>query len=237
MQQRPRQLTLELPLAPSYSADDFLVAHSNNTAFATVLRWPQWPGRRLIIAGPAGSGKSHLAAIWAQRSGARIVKAARLTLADLPVLALHTALVVEDADQAAAREAELFHLLNLMEERGHFVILTAQSPPDNWKLATPDLLSRLRLAPLVRLGPPDAALVHDVLVKLFADRQLAVDPPLVAYIARHVERSLGAARALVERLDREALAQGRRITRAMAAAILLDREDDMSDGVPDNIVE
>ena len=221
---RPRQLTLELPLDPSYGADDFLVAHSNNEAFATLLRWPHWLGRRLILAGPGGSGKSHLAAIWAQRSGARVVSAGRLTLPDLPALALVPALVIEDADIAPVPEAALFHLLNLMEERGHFVVLTAKAPPDAWNLMTPDLLSRLRLARLVTLGPPDEALVRDVLVKLFADRQLTVEPSLVAFLARHVERSLGAARALVERLDREALAQGRRITRAMASPMLMDAD-------------
>ena len=226
MPQRPRQLTLELPLEPSYRADDFLQAHSNNAAYATIMRWPHWLGRRLLITGPPGSGKSHLAAIWAQRASARMVRANALALPDLSALALSAALVIEDANQAPVQEAALFHLLNLADERGHFVLLTASAAPDSWGLKTPDLLSRLRLAPLAELGAPDEPLVRDVLVKLFADRQLAVEPALVAWLARHVERSLGAARALVDRLDREALAQGKRITRAMAAGILALEPDE-----------
>ena len=227
MPHRPRQLTLELPLEPSYRADDFLVAKSNNAAYATVLRWPQWLGRRVIIAGPAGSGKSHLAAIWAQRSGARVVKASALSLAEAPALAGAAALVIEDADRRPLDEAALFHLLNLADERGGFVLLTASAAPDGGGLQTKDLLSRLRLAQLHEIGAPDEALVRDVLVKLFADRQLVVEPPLVAFLARHVERSLGAARTLVDRLDREALAQGKRISRAMAAQLLaLNINDD-----------
>ena len=217
---RPRQLTLELSLEPSFREEDFLLAHSNMVALATLRRWPHWPGRRLIITGPPGSGKSHLAAIFAQRAQARVLRAAAIRLADVPALAHAPALAIDDADIAPIDEAALFHLLNLMDERGHFVVMTAKSPPDLWGLRTPDLLSRLRLSPLAPLGPPDEALVRDVLVKLFADHQLVVEPSVVAWLTRHLERSLGAARAAVETLDREALSLGRRVTRPLASRVL-----------------
>ena len=221
----PRQLALELSLAPSFREEDFLLAHSNNVALAMLRRWPHWPGRRLIIAGPTGSGKSHLAAIFAQRAQARMLRGGAIRLADVPLLAHAPALVIDDADRAPIEETALFHLLNLMDERGHFVVMTARTAPDAWGLTTPDLLSRLRLAPLVPLEPPDEALVHDVLVKLFADHQLVVEPPVVAWLTRHLERSLGAARAAVQKLDREALALGRRITRPLASTVLSLHDD------------
>jgi chromosomal replication initiation ATPase DnaA len=95
-----------------------------------------------------------------------------------------------------------------------------------WGVKTPDLLSRLRLAPLVEIAPPEPPLIEAALTKMFADRQLSVEPSLIAYIARRLERSLGSARALVEALDAEALAQGRKVTRAMAAALLSEAEPD-----------
>ena len=111
-------------------------------------------------------------------------------------------------------------LVNLMRERGTALVMTAKAPPDAWGLRTADLLSRLRLAPSVALGLPDDALMRAVLVKLLVERQLVVDTSVVGYIALRLERSLGAARAFIDALDREAMARQRRISRAMAADVL-----------------
>jgi chromosomal replication initiation ATPase DnaA len=130
--------------------------------------------------------------------------------------------LIEDADRVGAEEAALFHLLNLARESGAHLLLTARGQPDGWGLKTADLVSRLRLAPIVSLGAPDLDLTQAVLFKLFSDRQLMVDPSVVSYVALRIERSLDAARAIVAALDREALAQGKRVTRAMAAQFLRD---------------
>ncbi|MBV8664492.1 MAG: hypothetical protein JO107_15480, partial [Hyphomicrobiales bacterium] len=172
--------------------------------------------------GPDGSGKSHLGAIWAREADAQVVSAASLPSASLIELAASSALLIEDADHIGADEAALFHLMNLTRESGAFLLITARAPPDMWGLKTPDLLSRLRLAPIVSLGAPDPELTKQVLFKLFSDRQLVVDPSVVAYIALRIERSLNAARAIVAALDREALARGKGVTRAMAAELLRD---------------
>jgi chromosomal replication initiation ATPase DnaA len=102
--------------------------------------------------------------------------------------------------------------------------MTSRTAPDAWDLNTPDLLSRLRLAPVVRLAAPDVELTEAVLFKLFSDRQLEVEPHVITYIALRIERSLGAARALVAALDNEALTQGGRITRTMASNLLREME-------------
>ncbi len=183
-------------------------------------RWPNWPGRMLLLLGPTGSGKSHLGAIWAQRAGARILRAPDLVNADVPALAASGPLLIEDFDRQQGLEAELFHLINLVREREGYLALTARNWPDSWGLATKDLLSRLRLAPAIEIGEPDDALVRAVLVKLFIDRQLAVDTSVVEYLALRIERSLAAARAIVQTLDREALEQRRPVTRPMAAEVL-----------------
>lgn len=209
------QMTLDLAGAPRHGVEDFMVSASNEAAFAAISRWPDWAAPWLLLTGPRGAGKTHLAAIWAQRAGARVASAAALDGADLPALAAGP-LAVEDADRLGGAEAALFHLLNLMRESGAALLLTASSEPSGWGLRTPDLLSRLRLAPSVALEAPDDALMRAALVKLFVDRQLTVDVGVVELLALHLDRSLDAARRCVEALDARSLAERRRITRAMA---------------------
>ncbi len=220
MNGKARQLSLDLPVEPRFGREDFLVSPSNERAWNQFERWPDWPDRVLLLAGPGGAGKSHLAAIWAARAQARVIAAGSLALADLPALAASGAVLVEDADQAAGVETPLFHLINLARASGAFLVLTARGFPDHWGVAMADLLSRLRLAPVVVLGEPDDALVRAVLVKLFVDRQLVVEAGLIEYLAVRIERSLDAARQAVEALDREALALGRPITRQLAGEVL-----------------
>jgi chromosomal replication initiation ATPase DnaA len=172
------------------------------------------------------SGKCHLGAIWARAAGAVTIEAASLVEAEPVELARATAILIENAERIGSGEANLFHLINLARESGAYLLMTAHGAPDNWAIQKADLLSRLRLAPIVALGEPDAELARAVLFKLFSDRQLAVDPAVIAYIGLRIDRSLGAARAIVEALDREALARGKAVTRSMAAAMFKDLEDE-----------
>lgn len=227
MREGPRQLAFDLPSHPRFGREDFLVSPSNERAYALIETWPDWPDPILHLRGPRGSGKSHLAAIWAAKAHAWTVDAFEISNARVPHLISTKALVIEDADRAGADEHALFHLVNLARERRSFIVLTASVRPEEWGIATPDLLSRLRLAPAVDLDPPDDALLKAVLVKLFVDRQLVVDTSVVDYLASHMERSLAAAGEIVAALDREALSRGRRITRPMAAD-LLAHSDEMS---------
>jgi chromosomal replication initiation ATPase DnaA len=220
MHDAPRQLAFDLPLDPRYGREDFLVSPSNERAYALIERWPDWPDPILHLTGPEGSGKSHLASIWATAAHAWTIDAFEVSRERVPHLVSNGALVVEDADRGNRDEAALFHLLNLSRERGAFVVLTSAGPVDAWGIRTPDLVSRLRLAPGISLDPPDDALLKAVLVKLFVDRQLVVDTSVVEFLTLRIERSLARAAEVVMDLDREALSRGRRITRPMAAEIL-----------------
>ena len=220
MMSPPRQLTFRWPHSPSFAREDFLSAPSNLDALAAVDQWPNWASRMLMLVGPEGAGKSHLGAIWARAAGAVCLAGEELDEPSLEACAKASAVLIEDADQAMGAEAILFHLINAALQYNAWLLLTSRTGPDNWGLDTPDLLSRLRLAPVVRLAAPDIELTEAVLFKLFSDRQLQVEPHVIAYIALRIERSLGAARELVAMLDNEALTQGRRITRAMASATL-----------------
>jgi chromosomal replication initiation ATPase DnaA len=219
----PRQLALTLSHEQSFAREDFLSGPSNAVALALVERWPDWPARAVALVGPEGSGKSHLAEIWAAETHARLVSGPNLREASLPSALATGAVVIDNLFEGDINERALFHLLNLAREEGAYALLTMRTPPAGWNLMLRDLASRLRALPVVTLSPPDDVLLRALLVKLFADRQIAVEESLITYLVTHIERSCAAARSVVEELDREALRQKRPITRALAAELHRER--------------
>jgi len=215
----PRQLVLALDHSVSFAREDFLRGPSNVSALTLIDRWPDWPDRIVAMVGPEGSGKSHLAAIWAEVSGARILSAKLLSITDLPAAFVTGALVLEDLEFAGLDERALFHFLNLAREQRAFVLITSRSPLPTFPVAIRDLASRMRALPSVTLASPDDVLLRALIVKLASDRQIAVDEALVNYLANRIERSFAAARAAVYRLDKEAMRQRRPVTRALAAEL------------------
>ena len=222
----PQQQTFDWGVRPALGREDFLVAPCNRAAVAWLDRWPDWPGPALVIHGPPGSGKSHLGEVWRRRNGADIVPAARLSDAAADAGHAASALVVDGLD-GPVEERALLHTYNGIAERGGHLLLTARTPPAHWPLALPDLASRLRLAPAAALGLPDDALLGALMLKLFADRQIAVAPEVPAYVVPRIERTFEAVARLVERLDRAALAEGRPITVPLVRMVLaLDQGGD-----------
>lgn len=219
-----RQLTLDLTTAPAHSRADFLPARANAAALSALDAPQDWPQGRMLLIGPEGAGKTHMAAFWAAENGARRIKAAALRPEAADLLATEGgALVVEDADRAgraAGAEQALFHLWNLCGPRDCLLLLTARSAPRDWGLVLPDLRSRMDAMPQVRLGSPDQALLAAVLVKLFSDRQLAVPPGMIDWLVMRMQRDLGTARRLVAAIDRAAMAKQGPVTRKIAADLL-----------------
>lgn len=214
-----RQIPLDLPIAERRGRDDWIVSAANAEATALIERFPDWPGDVVLVTGPVGAGKSHLAHVFAERSGAAILAAEDLADRDPLELARNPALVVEDLGEGLD-ETVLFHLLNAARQAGRKVLVTAATPPSEWGLRLADLASRLRAATPVALREPDDALLEALLAKLFSDRQTMVDPSVIAFLARRMERSFAAAHDLVAALDREALAAKTPITRAVAARVV-----------------
>jgi chromosomal replication initiation ATPase DnaA len=215
----PRQLAFALPHAESFTRDDFLEGPANAAALALIDGWPDWPNRVMLLVGPEGSGKSHLASIWAEEAGARSTSAHTLTADEVPGSLATGALVVEDLRSGDVDERALFHLLNLAREDQASVLITARTPPSSLEIELRDLRSRLRAIPVVSLQPPDDQLFRALIVKFCADRQLSVDEAVVSFLANRLERSFAAARQAVELLDTEALRLGRPVTRALAAEL------------------
>lgn len=214
-----RQLAFEFSPQPRYGDDDFLIAPSNEAAHALVQSWPAWPDPVLALVGAPGSGKSHLASIWARRAQAVFVPPdAVASEADLgEFYGRH--ILLEDADRVLDEQG-LFHLFNLVQESRATMLMTAKTGPESWGVGLPDLRSRLRRAPVAHIESPNDDLVRAVLVKLFDDRQLAVEANVIDYIALRIDRSLDAAREIVAALDAEALARGRAVGRGLAAEVI-----------------
>lgn len=227
-----RQLPLSLATPASRTRDDFIVGTANAAAVALVDRWPDWPAATALLVGPPGSGKTHLATVWASRAGASVMDLATLAGTDPLAIAEAGHVVIEDIDRGRVGDTALLHLLNAARERGRSVLMTARSGLQDWTTPVADLASRLRAATPVTIAEPDDALLAQVLVKLFADRQITVDRTVVEFALRRMERSLAAANAFVAALDEAAMAAKRSPSRALAAEVLerLDVGGGRSDG-------
>lgn len=212
------QIPLVLPLEPALSRDDLLESPANRLAVDLVDRWPDWPSNMIVLAGPIGSGKTHLARIWAQNAGAVIIPMRQLSKHDQA--GAEKSLVLEDVSTETLDQDALFHAFNRARSHGHFIMMTSREFPSAWQVTLPDLASRLKLAHIVELHEPDDPLLSGIIVKLFADRQLQVDPSLISYLVPRMERSMETATRLVDWMDRQALAQRRKINRSLAADAL-----------------
>ncbi len=228
----PRQLSFDLPAKTALGREDFFVSPANALAVAMISA-TSWPGNKLVLSGPAGAGKTHLAHVWAAETGGRIIHARDLRYDDVPALA-QTPVAVEDVPMIAddpEQQKTLFHLHNLVLAEGHALLMTGRLPPKLWQLPLPDLQSRIEGAHHVALDPPDDALLGAVLAKLFIDRQLNPGPEVIAYLVKHMDRRFETAAEVVARLDQIALSEKREITRTLAVRVL---NSDGNDVEPDN---
>lgn len=196
---------------------NFIVSTCNAEALSAIEAWPEWPGGKLALVGPEGSGKTHLATLWAQRAGAVVLDAKSLWTADV---AAGQPVLLENADHAPTEE-NLFHLLNRTEAGGS-LLLTSRTAPRAWQTRLGDLRSRLNALMVVELQGPDDVVLGGMLEKFFRERNILPRKSVLDYLLRRIERSAPAALAVVERIDEAAAAESRDITRELVRGLLGD---------------
>ena len=209
----PQQLPLDLAYRPALGSADFVVADANRDAVAWIDRWPDWPAHALALHGPTGCGKTHLAHVWQARTAA-------VVLATPPADGVAPPLRVVLDEPRDWTETALLHLYNALREAGGHLLIVSEIPPARWNVALADLASRLASIPAVALAAPDDALLIAVMAKQFSDRGLEVNDDVLRYVASRIERSFAAAAEMVDRIDRAALAEQRRVTPALARSCL-----------------
>ena len=220
---KPSQIPLDLKLDSQVGRDDLIESPANSLALSAIDSWPDWPGRIMVIAGPVGSGKTHLALSWAAASATRVCPAETLKehISDLVELASSGgSLVLEDLGEAPIDQNALFHLVNAINQGNGYCLITSRQWPGAWKVDLPDLKSRIGAFQIAELKEPDDALLKQVMVKLFADRQMIVNDGVVEYCAIRMERSLQSAGILVDTIDRLSLAGKSPVSRSVAAKAL-----------------
>lgn len=219
-----KQLILPFEHFPTFEAKDFIVSKSNEEAYLWVEQWPRWPASCVAIYGEKGCGKTHLSSIWQSLSKACYLRAEDFDALPLERLFEDPGVFVLDDAHLIKREEKLFHFYNhLMAIKGHLLLLSLEAPA-HWKVALPDLRSRLKSIPAIKILPPDEALLTQVLQKLFNDMQLKVDETVIHFLIKHMERSFDSARLWAAALNQFALTQKREITIPLVRDILAHPE-------------
>jgi len=213
------QLPLNLPHVIGSDRADLVESPANRAAIELIDSWPAWPSPIAVLVGPRGSGKTHMGRVWARLGEAEIVPAREASKLGA-VEPASRCFLIEDVRPGIAPERALFHLLNHVRAVHGYCLFTSRNRPSAWNIALPDLASRLRTAAVVEIGLPDDELLSGVLFKLLSDRQIAVEPPVLAYAVSRMPRSLEIASELSGLIDEESLSRSRPVTRPVVNAAL-----------------
>ncbi|MFH7811045.1 MULTISPECIES: chromosomal replication initiator DnaA [Acetobacter] len=219
------QIALPFVYRPRFGRSDFVAAPSNAAARAWVLDAEapyRWPEGRMALWGEGGTGKTHLLSIWAGRYGAPVMAGERLNEREVAALFSQggfKAVALDNAD-CVPSEHDLLHLINLVREHRMFLLMAGRLPPARWPAALPDLASRLRATSSVPLGQAEEDLLHRLLLRLLAERQIVVAPQVTEWLLRRLPRRASAVRDCVGALDQAAMASGGKVTRVLAASVL-----------------
>ncbi len=224
----PDQILFSLGKKTSYNVDDFFVSPENELALKQIMLFPNWGADRLagicMIIGPAFSGKTHLAHIFASLAGAKFID--EKFLRERSKIDKFQALVIDDFDQKLDYEEEIFHIFNdCLDQKKFLLILSSRS---EFSFKTKDLASRIQAINSIRIGDPSLELIEAILYKNFADRQISISPEVIKFILSRMERSYLVAHEIIERIDQKSLKLRSKINMALAKEVLQSLEESSS---------
>ncbi|MEM7242947.1 MAG: chromosomal replication initiator DnaA [Pseudomonadota bacterium] len=216
------QLALDFPCQTAFGEEDYFVSSANRFAVGLIENWAEWPDKRLVLLGERGSGKTHLARIWADRAGAVFLDIQTLDVSDGQLDLTHPVVLENLENLPRAQEQQMFHLLNLCAQADQFILLTGRGSVGNWGIQLPDLESRLRQITPAKIDAPDDDLLLAVMMKQFQDRQIALSPKVMGFLSKRMVRSFEAVSELVASLDHISLQEHSKITLDHAKRILAE---------------
>lgn len=205
------QFTFQFFHEKEFTEENFLISYCNLEAYKTIKNHNLWPDNRILILGPEGGGKSHLAKIFAKETNGLFIN---LENEEYDLQA--NAWILEDIDYIVD-EKQLFHIINVTKEYGIKLLLTATTLP---RYSLKDLQSRIIATTKVIIKKPDDELLRTLLVRHFLDRQLTVAQEVMEYIFTRTERNFEYIKRLVENIDKLSLVQKREITTPLVRKVL-----------------
>lgn len=180
---------IALPLSASGGSQRIVVGAANAAVVEALQAPERWPFHVAVLTGPPRSGKSLLAR-WA--------------------LGLHgDALEVID-DAQAMDETTLFHRWNAVQqggvrEGGALLIVANVAEDGGWRIALPDLASRIGGSLQLAIGAPDDTMAGDLILAHAEGRGLSLPEGAADYCVPRTTRSFAAIEALVATIDRISL--------------------------------
>ncbi len=210
------QIPLDLAFKPSYQKQDFIVNHQNMAVMKMLNSWPAWPSPWLLIEGGKGSGKTHLAHIFAQKLEAVYLKNLSADIENILTKIEGKSVVIDySINEDRETQNKFFHVINHIKEQQQYGVLFIEPMENQDFIVLADLLSRISQMPRFKLLPPDDDLLKALIVKLFSDRQLKITEAQVNWMIPRVRRSFEFVEEFVGRVDKASLAHKKSITQSM----------------------
>lgn len=183
--------------------NDFVMSEENLDAVSSLTKWPQWITNGLIIHGEPGTGKTHLAALWAQSANAIYVLNESLKHNTRDLFQNNCNFVIDNFENflTTSNYAWLFDFLNIAKEKNRSFLILAKKHPQSWGITLKDLSSRIFTIPCVKIHQPNDELLLKIAQKISKDLQISIQKDVLQYLLNFIPRDVKSIWSLLKTLD------------------------------------